>query len=419
MRTEFGQKLRTRPLLILATILVGGALIFGGGWMVVGWIQARPKPPAQVRELVFAFLRDKSQTQTFDVPLGATLQETQTGLANEAALLGAQVAALQTNYDAARRELREGKLLAAATEAELVKLRFEAGITARPRKAVKIQASTLTNVPAEAGPLTHLTTTAGHDSNTVAAGASVDTNATLRLIAEKELELASRLKRQAQARLEFSKLSTNYTALKQEWNTKQRELASGTAEMAGERSKLTQAIHQRIREANSWEVLYKALGQELWVADEFLASSNLSLRQAGLELADQARDDALTDAENAWLAARICEGFVLPHLDLADNGGKSALDRDRLLASASQTFRSADENNNVIRTAQQIISQSANPKRADKARLQLARFLEQQGDYQGALVQYRSLQNSNNILFVSKRIAAVEARLKNSAKAKN
>ncbi|MCX6922791.1 MAG: hypothetical protein NT154_06200 [Verrucomicrobia bacterium] len=298
-------------------------------------------------------------------------------------------------------------------------MRREAGITARPRKAVKIRALTLTNVPAEAGLLTNLTTTAGHDSNTVAAGASVDTNATLRLIAEKELELASRLKKQEQARLEFSKLSSNYPALKREWNTKQRELASEKAETAGERSKLTQAIHQRIREANSWEVLYKAQGQELRVADQFLASSNLSLRQAGLEKADQARDDAWTDAENAWLAARICEGFVLPNLGLADDPAKSALNRDRLLASASQTFRSADENNNVIRIAQQIISQSANPKRADKARLQLARFLEQQGDYQGALAQYRSLQNSNNLTSVSKRIAAVEALLKNSSKGKN
>lgn len=387
--------------------------------MVIGWIQARPKPPAQVRELVFAFLRDKSQTQTFEIPLGAALQETQTGLANEAALLGAQVAALQTNYDAARRELREGKLLAAATEAELVKLRREAGITARPRKAVKIRALTLTNVPAEAGLSTHLTTTAGRDSNTVAAVASVDTNATLRLIAEKELELASRLKKQEQARLEFAKLSSNYPALKREWNTKQRELASGKAETASERTKLAQAIHQRIREANSWEVLYKALGQELWVADQFLASSNLSLRLAGLELADQARDDALTDAENAWLAARICEGFVLPNLGLADDPAKPALNRDRLLASASQTFRSADENNNVIRTAQQIISQSANPKRADKARLQLARFLEQQGDYQGALAQYHSLQSSNSLALVSKRIAAVEALAKNAARGNN
>jgi tetratricopeptide (TPR) repeat protein len=152
------------------------------------------------------------------------------------------------------------------------------------------------------------------------------------------------------------------------------------------------------------------MGQELWLADQLLSSTNGATRQTGLQLAEQARQQALTVGESPWLAARICEAFIWPNLDVAEGGVNLAA--DQLLVSAGLTFRQADETNNYIKNAELLIKKARNPARADHARFQLGLLYENMGNFEAALAQYRAIQNTNGMVSAARRIPTVEEKLK-------
>jgi hypothetical protein len=176
--------------------------------------------------------------------------------------------------------------------------------------------------------------------------------------------------------------------------------------------RLGKELRQQIKEAATWEALYTALGNELWTAEQWLASNEMPARRAGLELAEQARLHAANDASSDWLAARIIEGFIFPSLEVADAGRQGTGKADQLLTSASVTFRSAEETNNLIRTAELLIARTSSPVRADYARSQLAYVYEQLGEYPQALDLLRAVKSSNLVAQVQRRIPGLEKRVK-------
>ncbi len=185
--------------------------------------------------------------------------------------------------------------------------------------------------------------------------------------------------------------------------------------LSNEVAQLRTDVHERLRDAGSWESIYRALGQELWLSFQYLSSPDPALRRTGLQLAEQAREDALNDANNGWLAARICDGFLLPYLDAADAESKAALSRDSILNNAIQTFHQANEIRRFAELAQHVIRDNPASAEADRLRIQIGEALEEQDDLAGAVAQYRAVRNLGSFGRVMRRLPGLEAKLKAKA----
>lgn len=189
---------------------------------------------------------------------------------------------------------------------------------------------------------------------------------------------------------------------------KQRKLAAASPEV-----ELSRAFQQHLEMAGDYRTIYRLIGEHLAAAETLLAGTNAAHRHAGLRVAIEALHAAWNDASDAWLAARVIEGYLWPNLDTADlaTGSKSKLNSTVLLALADRVFREADEPVTLARNYQLMIGQAPQSARADKARVRLARLREDQGNYREALHYYQEVQNPNNAK-LQPRIAALENRLK-------
>ncbi len=345
-------------LLALVSLMVLAAGLYGGG-LLYRRIQGVPKSPEQVRKEIYSYLRDKSRTREFNAAQPAATGQDASRLTNELAALRVELQNVDT---------------------DLARLQQELG-SLRSGQASKVSA---TNGTGSLG------------------------NSTIAL----PLDAAGK-----KARL--AALSKELQSLHERQNDKQRELRKKQKEMnrAGEDAgsayvKLGKDLRREVKEAATWEALYAALGNELLTAEQWMASSEPPSRRAGLELADEARQQAANDASSDWLAARIVEGFILPNVALADAGREGTGNADRLLTSASMTFRSAEETNNLIRAAELLIAKTSSPMRADYARSQLSYVCEQNGEFSKALDLLRAVKSSNLVAQIQWRIPRMEQRIK-------
>jgi len=102
-------------------------------------------------------------------------------------------------------------------------------------------------------------------------------------------------------------------------------------------------------------------------------SANLRHRRVALEIARQARSDALDHAQDAWLAARICEGYLWPTgAAVETQDRRSRMHPERLLEECAAVFWQADETNNVLLNYQLCLAATDSPRQADWARAQLS-----------------------------------------------
>jgi hypothetical protein len=184
--------------------------------------------------------------------------------------------------------------------------------------------------------------------------------------------------------------------------------------LAQAQNKLSSELGRRISEAGSYSEIYKCIGQQLWVADQLLKSKRPEHRRSGVSLALNACRNALNDAENGWVAARICEAYVLPNADLATGSSKrSAFEPDNFLNECASIFRRNNETMQVVQLYQKALLLSKTSQRADLARSQLARAYEDAGDIKSAVLYLRQIQNTNDYRWINRRLPRLEAQLKN------
>jgi hypothetical protein len=190
--------------------------------------------------------------------------------------------------------------------------------------------------------------------------------------------------------------------------------ASGSAAaLAKARAQLVAGTTKKLNEASSYEAMYHAIGQELFVAKRLLESGNREHRREGVNIALTAARHALNFVVNGRVAARICEGYVLPNLDLAtDRNPRSTFNEENLLNQCAEFFRRNEEPNNVIRTYELYVASAKNPQRADWARSQIAMAYEQAGDPKNALAAIREIKDTNGFRFLMRRIPRLEQDIK-------
>ena len=172
-------------------------------------------------------------------------------------------------------------------------------------------------------------------------------------------------------------------------------------------------FREKQSEASTYETIYRLIGEELWVAEQLFANTNTAVQQTGVVLASEAAHYAIQDAENGWLAARICEGYLWPSLDLLEKAERPVTTPEQLLATCEAAFRANDETASLARNYEYLIRQS--PKRADTARFRLAMLYEKAGEDAKALRTLQDIQGSQSGK-IQTRIAALKERLQSKSR---
>lgn len=185
------------------------------------------------------------------------------------------------------------------------------------------------------------------------------------------------------------------------------------------KSRAPQAIYSRYfkqkqDEVSSYKDVYKLIGQELQLAEGFLANPEPEQKQTALLLATEASRYASDPGGDPWLAARICEGYLWANLALVESTEKPVMSVEQILSACEVAFKEAGETNNVIRNYKFLIAKGQGTQ-PDISRFRLARVLEDQGNYTEALVCLKQITNTNKTN-LRQRMAALEQKAKSAGK---
>lgn len=191
-----------------------------------------------------------------------------------------------------------------------------------------------------------------------------------------------------------------------------REAVSASA-VAETRTKFTAEVRKQLGASGSYSEMYKLIGQEIWVARKLLGSANPEHQRVGVSLALSASHQAIEDAQNGWVAARICEGYVLPHLDLADDTSRrSSFHPDNLLIECAEIFRANSEYRNVARTYELSLKRATTTTQSDWAKSQIAMAYDKAGDPKHALQYIHRIGATNNYRMLFRSVSRLEKQLK-------
>jgi hypothetical protein len=183
----------------------------------------------------------------------------------------------------------------------------------------------------------------------------------------------------------------------------------GSAALVTARIELIKTMEESIRGASSYDSMYRSIGQELFVAGKLQESGNPEHRRQGVLIALAAARQSVSQIKNGLVAARICEGYVLPHLDLAtDRNPRSTFNEENLLGQCTDYFRQNDEFNNIVRTYRIALGHAKSPEQKDRLRSQIVRACEQAGDAKGALAAIREIKDTNAYRGLVRRIPQLE-----------
>src|SRR6185503_18099189 len=94
-------------------------------------------------------------------------------------------------------------------------------------------------------------------------------------------------------------------------------------------------------QTETYEQMYRLIGEQLAVADQLLASPNAPQKLTALLMASEASEYARTNTSNLWLGARICEGYLWPNLALVENTNRSPFTAESLLTLCDTAFQEA------------------------------------------------------------------------------
>lgn len=204
------------------------------------------------------------------------------------------------------------------------------------------------------------------------------------------------------------------------WEWQRAELAQAEALQAAPvtvlsraRSEFAARQREQFQKAGTYSEMYRLIGQELWLASRLLEARNPDVARLGVTTALEAARHALNDAQNGWVAARICEGYVWPHLSLADDANRrSPFHPENLLREIAEIFQRNDEPHNVVRTYQASLSLASTTGRRDWARIQIAGAYEQAGDLRNAVRYLKQVEDTNDNRWVLRRLPRMEQQLK-------
>jgi len=253
-------------------------------------------------------------------------------------------------------------------------------------------------------------TVASESSNLVSVVAEYNRKAAL--LSEKQAALASKQKDIAEAQKKLDVLRSRIAEIR-------KTLLDKSDQLAAQQTDFTAIYKAKFEKATTYSQMYNLLGQMLYVAKKLLEEPDSQRKRMGMWACSQAANFALNYIENQWLAARICEAYLLPNLHLAnDPAPKTPLNPANLLLQCGTIFQAAGERDNYFLAMEMSIKKATSPSTKDYACYYLGREYEQAGRYDDALRIFRSMNNTNNYSYVVRRLPALEriAQLKTQKK---
>ena len=195
--------------------------------------------------------------------------------------------------------------------------------------------------------------------------------------------------------------------LERQWKAARSEAARGQDELSKQDDIYIRSIRQQMSDVRSYENLYRLVGQQLATADALLAETDVSRRRIGLRMAKEACGHVNSDSTDVWLAARICEAYIWPNIDVADaqpGSRERALD---LLETCRRVFFQTLETNNVLKNYELLLTNAPNTRAADTFRVQLADWLEEKGNVKFAAEILNEIQDPEVLASANERITRV------------
>jgi hypothetical protein len=188
------------------------------------------------------------------------------------------------------------------------------------------------------------------------------------------------------------------------------EIQKKSEELDHQEDNYIRAVREQMRAPGSYAELYRIIGQQLATADRLLADPNSVRRRMGLKLAREACGHAMADSTDVWLAARICEAYVWPNVDLLDTKPGSHERAIELLQTSRRVFFSTDETNSVLTNYYLLLARAPDRHAADTFRVELADWLEEKGDVKSAHTVLAEIQDSQVLASANERITRVKQR---------
>jgi hypothetical protein len=195
------------------------------------------------------------------------------------------------------------------------------------------------------------------------------------------------------------------------WELARAEVARKQEELSQQENTYIRSVRQQIAGVRSYDAMYRLIGQQLAAADGLLTDPDRARRRMGLKMAREACGHANSGGVDVWLAARICEAYFWPNLDLADaepGSREHALD---LLETSRRVFFDTHETNNVLKNYSLLMSNAPNAKAADTFRVQLADWLEEKGSVKHAAEILGEIRDTEVLASAQERITRVRGRV--------
>jgi hypothetical protein len=219
---------------------------------------------------------------------------------------------------------------------------------------------------------------------------------------EAQLEVERATRKQKHASLE-SELQEAERA----WEVARMEAARKQEELSNQEDTYIRSVRQQVSGVRSYEALYRIVGQQLATADRLLADPDILRRRMGLKMAREACGHVNSGAVDVWLAARICEAYFWPNLDLADaqpGSRERALD---LLETSRRVFFDTYETNSVLTNYNLLMANAPNARAADTFRVQVADWLEEKGNLKHAAQILNEIRDAEVLASAQERITRV------------
>jgi len=236
--------------------------------------------------------------------------------------------------------------------------------------------------------------------------ATLRSNATV--LEQRTMVLRSSLQsaeKQARAPIEAQLQSAEHA-----WATARTEARRKQEELSQQENTYIRSVRQQMAGVRSYDAMYRLIGEQLATADGLLADPDRARRRMGLKNAREACGHMNSGGVDVWLAARICEAYFWPNLDLADAGAGSSENALDLLETSRRVFFETDETNNVLKNYNLLMSNAPSAKAADTFRVQLADWLEEKGSLKHAAKILSEIRDAEVLASAQERIARVRER---------
>jgi hypothetical protein len=205
-------------------------------------------------------------------------------------------------------------------------------------------------------------------------------------------------------------LESELQELERAWEVARVAAARKQEELSHQEDGYIRSVRQQMSGVRTYQELYSLIGQQLATADRLLAEPDKARRRMGLKLAREACGHVNSDSVDVWLAARICEAYFWPNLEVADatpDTRERALD---LLETARRVFFDTYETNNVLTNYNLLMANAPNARAADTFRVQLADWLEEKGSLQHAAEILNEIRDAEVLASAQDRITRVRER---------